>query len=336
MLRRRRSLEAAAGRRRRERSPPPPPCACSACRCARSKARSSRSSPSASARTGSRTLRLRCEPTCPTGCGSGLRRTTARLRRSASPKACSTPAPLDLRVNLARTSRDEVRSRLADDGIDAQPTPYSPAGLRVAGKPAINRHALFRDGLVEVQDEGSQLLAWLLAPRRGEMVADYCAGAGGKTLALGDAHARNGAHLCHGRVGPAASRACAARRARRDHQRASAWRSPASTIRASSASPESSIACSSTRRAAASARCGAIRTSSGATGRRRIVELAQKQRAILAAAARLVKPGGRLVYATCSFLRGGERSGGGRLRHGPPASSGPCRATSSWRRSASH
>jgi 16S rRNA (cytosine967-C5)-methyltransferase len=61
-------------------------------------------------------------------------------------------APLDLRVNLARTSRQHVQSVLAADGIEAKPTPYSPAGLRVAGKPAINRHPLFRDGLVEVQD----------------------------------------------------------------------------------------------------------------------------------------------------------------------------------------
>src|SRR6185436_12106910 len=110
------------------------------------------------------------------------------------------PAPLDLRVNLARAGREEVHARFARDGIEAQETPYSPAGLRLAGKPAINRHALFRDGLVEVQDEGSQVLAWLLAPRRGEMVADYCAGAGG-VYAL-DVSARRLAAL-----GPRAARA---------------------------------------------------------------------------------------------------------------------------------
>jgi 16S rRNA (cytosine967-C5)-methyltransferase len=93
------------------------------------------------------------------------------------------PAPLDLRVNLARTDRPAAQERLTADGIESKETPYSPAGLRLAGKPAINRHALFTCGLIEVQDEGSQLLAWLLAPRRGEMIADYCAGAGGKTLA---------------------------------------------------------------------------------------------------------------------------------------------------------
>ncbi|HEX6156009.1 MAG TPA: SAM-dependent methyltransferase, partial [Burkholderiales bacterium] len=94
------------------------------------------------------------------------------------------PAPLDLRVNLARTEREAAREKLAADGIESKATPYSPAGLRIGGKPAINRHPLFTEGLVEVQDEGSQLLAWLLAPRRGEMIADYCAGAGGKTLAM--------------------------------------------------------------------------------------------------------------------------------------------------------
>jgi len=94
------------------------------------------------------------------------------------------PAPLDLRVNLARASREEALARLTHDGIEAAAAGYSPAGVRLGGKPAINNHQLFRDGLIEVQDEGSQILAWLVAPRRGEMIADYCAGAGGKTLAL--------------------------------------------------------------------------------------------------------------------------------------------------------
>src|SRR6185369_16011484 len=90
-------------------------------------------------------------------------------------------APLDLRVNLVKLSREDALARLASEGT---PTTLSPAGIRMTGKPAINRHALFLEGAVEVQDEGSQLLAYLLAPRRGEMVADFCAGAGGKTLAI--------------------------------------------------------------------------------------------------------------------------------------------------------
>jgi len=99
------------------------------------------------------------------------------------------PAPLDLRVNLAKISREEALARLE---LEAAPTPLSPAGIRLKGKPQINRHALFLDGSLEVQDEGSQLLAYLLAPRRGEMVADFCAGAGGKTLALASTMAGEG------------------------------------------------------------------------------------------------------------------------------------------------
>ena len=95
------------------------------------------------------------------------------------------PAPLDLRVNTLLASREEVLQRLAADGIAAQPTPYSPAGVRLADKPALQQHPLFLEGKVEVQDEASQLLTWLVAPRRREMVVDFCAGAGGKTLALG-------------------------------------------------------------------------------------------------------------------------------------------------------
>ena len=100
-------------------------------------------------------------------------------------RALEEPAPLDLRVNVLKADRDTVRRELADAGIEASPTPYSPWGLRVAGKPALNRLEAFTEGRVEVQDEGSQLLALLADAHRGEMVVDFCAGAGGKTLALG-------------------------------------------------------------------------------------------------------------------------------------------------------
>ena len=194
-------------------------------------------------------------------------------------QAMLNPAPLDLRVNLARTDREAVLERLARDGIAAAPTPYSPAGMRLAGKPAINRHALFRDGLVEVQDEGSQLLAWLLAPRRGEMVADYCAGAGGKTLALAMLMRGAGRIYAIDVSAKRLARARAARGARRHQQRASDRARPATTTRAPGAWPARSTACWSTRRAAASARCGAIPTSSGATARRRSTSWRQSSRA---------------------------------------------------------
>src|SRR6266704_3425818 len=94
-------------------------------------------------------------------------------------------APLDLRVNPLKISREAALERLAADGFRATATPYSPEGIRLKEKPAINRHTLFLEGSIEVQDEGSQLLCHLVAPKRGEMVVDFCAGAGGKTLALG-------------------------------------------------------------------------------------------------------------------------------------------------------
>src|SRR5262249_41796833 len=90
-------------------------------------------------------------------------------------------APLDLRVNLLKATRGEAR---AAEGLDAVPTPHSPWGLRVSGRRMVTTGAAFRAGLVEIQDEGSQLIAALVDARPGMRVADFCAGAGGKTLAL--------------------------------------------------------------------------------------------------------------------------------------------------------
>ena len=107
-------------------------------------------------------------------------------------ESLNSAAPLDLRVNTFKAKRDEVRTALAAANIDAQPTPYSPWGLRVQGKPALNKLDVFTRGDVEVQDEGSQLLALLTDAKRSEMVVDFCAGAGGKTLALGAAMRNTG------------------------------------------------------------------------------------------------------------------------------------------------
>jgi 16S rRNA (cytosine967-C5)-methyltransferase len=210
-------------------------------------------------------------------------------------------APLDLRVNIARITREEALARLVQAGMEARPTPHSPAGLRLAGKPPINRHPLFREGLVEVQDEGSQLLAWLLAPRRGEMIADYCAGAGGKTLAV--AMLMRGTGRVYAMDVSARRLAALAPRAARagvtnvhsialsgDHD-ARAKRLAGKLDRVLVDAPCSGF--------------GTLRRNPDLKWRHSpetIDELAEKQRAILAAAARLVKPGGRLVYATCSIL----------------------------------
>ncbi|MBV8031316.1 MAG: RsmB/NOP family class I SAM-dependent RNA methyltransferase [Betaproteobacteria bacterium] len=212
------------------------------------------------------------------------------------------PAPLDLRVNIARTTREEALQRLRDDGLQAVPTPHSPAGLRLPGKPAINRHPLFVDGLIEVQDEGSQLLAWLVAPRRGEMIADYCAGAGGKTLALAMLMRASG------RVYAMDVSA----------KRLSALSPRAARARVTSIHPLVLSGENDTRakrlagkldRVLVDAPCsgfGTLRRNPDLKWRHgpdAVRELAAKQQAILRAASRLVKRGGRLVYATCSILR---------------------------------
>jgi 16S rRNA (cytosine967-C5)-methyltransferase len=212
------------------------------------------------------------------------------------------PAPLDLRANLARTSREEVLARLAHDGIEVAPTRYSPAGVRLGAKPAINHHALFRDGLIEVQDEGSQLLAWLTAPRRGEMIADYCAGAGGKTLAL--------AMLMRGSGRIYAMDVSAKRLAALAPRAARAGVSNVHPIALSGDNDaRAKRLAGKLERVLVDAPCsgfGTLRRNPDLKWRHgpaAIEELAQKQRSILHAAARLVKPGGRLVYATCSILR---------------------------------
>ena len=105
--------------------------------------------------------------------------------RDALARSLLQPAPLDLRINPVRAKRPEILAQLEKHGIVAAETPFSPWGMRVEGKPAIQRHPAFEKGDMEVQDEGSQLLVALLAPKRGEMVLDFCAGAGGKTLLMG-------------------------------------------------------------------------------------------------------------------------------------------------------
>ena len=95
------------------------------------------------------------------------------------------PGTLDLRVNALHDKRADVQKELKAAGIATQPTPYSPWGLRIESKPALTKLDAFVRGAIEVQDEGSQLLALLLDAHRGEMVVDFCAGAGGKTLAIG-------------------------------------------------------------------------------------------------------------------------------------------------------
>jgi 16S rRNA (cytosine967-C5)-methyltransferase len=211
------------------------------------------------------------------------------------------PAPLDLRVNALKAKREAVQAALAQAGIDAQATPFSPWGLRVQGKPALNKLEVFTQGEVEVQDEGSQLLALLTDPKRGEMVVDVCAGAGGKTLALGAAM-KNTGRLYAFDVSGHRLDALKPRLARSGlsnvypvqiaHERDERIKRLAGKIdRVLVDAPCSGL--------------GTLRRNPDLKWRQSpqaVVELNAKQSAILASAARLLKPGGRLVYATCSLL----------------------------------
>ncbi|HTS22034.1 MAG TPA: RsmB/NOP family class I SAM-dependent RNA methyltransferase [Casimicrobiaceae bacterium] len=222
--------------------------------------------------------------------------------RDGLARAWLAPAPLDLRINPLKTTRDEAQAALAADGIASFPTPYSPLGLRVAGKPALQRHALFASGAIEVQDEGSQLLGYLVAPKRNDMVVDFCAGAGGKTLLLG-ALMRSQGRLYAFDV--------SAKRLANFKPRLA--RSGLSNVHPLQIENERDRhvkrLAGKADRVLVDAPCsgfGTLRRNPDLKWRQRpgaIAELAAKQARLLAAAATLVKPGGRLVYATCSVLR---------------------------------
>ncbi len=110
-------------------------------------------------------------------------------------KALNQPAPADFRVNF--TSREEALRRLEDEGIDAAPTPYSPLGIRVDGRLNLGACMTYQDGLIEVQDEASQLAALLCDVRPGHKIMDYCCGAGGKSLTLSHLLQNRGHILAH-------------------------------------------------------------------------------------------------------------------------------------------
>ncbi len=210
-------------------------------------------------------------------------------------------AGLDLRVNTFKAKRADVQKELAGLGIKAVPTPYSPWGLRIAGKPALNKMEAFKRGDFEVQDEGSQLLAMLLDAKRGEMVVDFCAGAGGKTLAIG-ATMRSTGRLY----------AFDTSAGRLDAFKSRLARSGLSNVHPAAIAHERDDRVKRLSgkidRVLVDAPCtgmGTLRRNPDLKWRQNqqaVDEMAVLQSAILQSAARLVKPGGRLVYATCSVL----------------------------------
>ncbi len=216
-------------------------------------------------------------------------------------RAMQSGAPLDLRVNTLLAGRNEVLQALQAEGMDAQATPYSPMGIRLKYKPALNRHALFLTGKFEVQDEGSQLLGMLLAPKRNDMVVDFCAGAGGKTLMLGAMMNSQGRLY-----------AWDISEKRLTNLKPRLKRSGLSNVQPQLIAHENDNKvkrlAGKIDRVLVDAPCsglGTLRRNPDLKFRQSpqsVADLNEKQTAILNAAARLLKQGGRLVYATCSIL----------------------------------
>lgn len=214
-------------------------------------------------------------------------------------EALNRAAPVDLRVNTLKAKTAEVAEQLTAEGFPCDATPYSPVGLRLRQRASIFRTKAFKDGHFEVQDEGSQLLSLLLEPRRGEMVVDFCAGAGGKTLHLGNLMASSGSLY-----------AFDVSAARLERLTPRLRRSGLSNVRPIAINHERDARVQrlygKIDRVLVDAPCsgtGTLRRNPDIKWRHiDLPALMETQRRILNAAALLLKPGGRLVYATCSLL----------------------------------
>lgn len=218
-------------------------------------------------------------------------------------RAMLVPAPLDLRVNTLKTRDvDAVMDRLSAAGIDTEECRFSPWGIRVVGKPPITKTKVFEEGVIEVQDEGSQLLGLLAGAKRGQMVADFCAGAGGKTLLLGammqstgrlyafDVSEKRLANLKPRLVRAGLSNVQTQLIASEGDQKIKRLAGKMDVVLVDA--PCSGL--------------GTLRRNPGLKYHQSpssVLELNAQQASILASASRLTKVGGRLVYATCSILR---------------------------------
>ncbi|MGF1629497.1 MAG: RsmB/NOP family class I SAM-dependent RNA methyltransferase [Kiloniellaceae bacterium] len=208
-------------------------------------------------------------------------------------------APTDLRVNTLLATRGAAQAALAEEGIKTAPTPLSPRGLRVAGRRALRASLAFGAGLVELQDEGSQLAALLCDARPGLAVADLCAGAGGKTLALAAEMAGQGRLL-----------AMDVEQARLDRGALRLRRAGAGFVERRAAKDLAAVEDlhGAFDRVLVDAPCsgsGAWRRHPDARWRLTpplLEGYKSAQHEVLRRAARLVKRGGRLIYVTCSLL----------------------------------
>ncbi|MHB1217931.1 MAG: RsmB/NOP family class I SAM-dependent RNA methyltransferase [Alphaproteobacteria bacterium] len=217
-------------------------------------------------------------------------------------QALNRPATVDLRVNALKATREEAIAALAAEGIASRPTGLSPWGLRLDKPAALDRVKPFRDGLVEVQDEASQVAALLTDAKPGMTVVDFCAGAGGKTLALAASMENRGRIL-----------ACDIAPERLARMTPRLARAGVTIVEsdAGGGAPESAD------RVLVDAPCsgsGTWRRDPAAKWRltrERLAELVSLQAGILAQAAPLVREGGRLVYAVCSLI---EAEGSAQVR----------------------
>jgi len=216
--------------------------------------------------------------------------------------ALLTPPPLDLRVNTLRTTRAAILQELAGLGVPAKPTTLAPQGIRVDERLSLARLAPLKSGALEIQDEGSQLVALLVDARPGERVVDFCAGAGGKSLAIAAQMENRGritaCDVSEGRLKRAAERF-----------RKAGVHNAETRLLASETDKWVKRHKTGFDRVLVDAPCSGTGTwRRNPDARWRAVEeqgldsLVALQARILASAARLVKPGGRLVYATCSLL----------------------------------
>lgn len=215
-------------------------------------------------------------------------------------------APVDLRVNTLKITPERAKAELASQFIETETTPLSPLGLRLIGKARLGGTQAFRDGLVEVQDEGSQILALLCGAEPGMTVVDFCAGAGGKTLALAAAMSIEG--RINGRI-----YACDISQTRINRMEPRLKRAGAMAVRRQILSGKNDDWLQKARASADRVLVDAPCTGTGAWRRdpqakwrftpEQLDDICTRQQTILADAATLVKPGGRLIYATCSLLQ---------------------------------
>ena len=212
------------------------------------------------------------------------------------------PAPLDLRVNTYQAKRDEILAILVSEGIAVSKTPYSPIGLRLKTSFPIYKHPLFLKGILEVQDEGSQLIGLLVGAKRYEKNVDFCAGAGGKALQIGAQMASTGRLY-----------AFDTSKAKLHQLNNRLERSGLTNVTSQWITNERDFRIhmlyQKMDRVLVDAPCsnvGTLRRHHDLRYRqyeKALDDLTQSQFNILCAASQLVKPGGRLVYATCSFLK---------------------------------